>query len=209
MSSRLAAPRGQIWRKWRPCCVQNGLERPRFWRASGESRIRWLHQRQTVCPLLLGRLIRTTDHLQFKHVLFFLFFFYQSDISGCFGDAAEWIGRIQLLSGSIKHSVLGSDASWLRWRLFGFALSCDTSGSLQLLVFGSSALGSNEHLHWSHMAAFAWWGFIALKMPKNVSQLTFSMHERARVCVCVFLSSFLQNKLLFAASLREESSNRN
>lgn len=26
-----------------------------------------------------------------------------------------------------------------------------------------------KQLCWSHMAVFAWWGFIALKMPKNVS----------------------------------------
>lgn len=68
-------------------------------------------------------------------------FFNQTDISGV---AAERSRQVQLSSDSIKYLVLVSDESWLHLQLFGYSLSCDTSGSLQLLVFGSGVLGSRQ-----------------------------------------------------------------
>lgn len=83
---------------------------------------------------------------------------------------------------------------WLSFPLFPLAwVSAATpQEAFSCWCLAAVCRAAAEQLCWSHMAVFAWWGFIALKMPKNVSQLTFSMH----VCMCVFPSSFLQNNKL-------------
>ncbi len=108
-----------------------------------------------------------------------------------FGAASEWspafMWQLQILCvfGSLSCSFSA-----------GVSFSCDTSGSLQLLVFGSTCRAAAKQLCWSHMAVFAWWGFIASKMPRNVSQLTFSLNARVCVCVCASPSNSLQNNKL-------------
>lgn len=60
---------------------------------------------------------------------------------------------------------------------------------------------ADEQLCWSHMAVFAWWGFIASKMPQNVSQLTFSVNVFVVVYVCSSLPAASRKTTSFLYSI--------
>lgn len=115
-------------------------------------------------------------------------FFHQTDISGCFRFLLSGVAEVRISADTWCSSLMYSDSvhsSLAR----GWAAAPQETFSCWYLA--AECWEADEHLHWSHLAAFAWWGFIALKMPKNVSQLTFSVRE----WVHVSLSSFPQNKL--------------
>lgn len=146
----------------------------------------------TIC----GSLLSTCFIYLFIYLVFFLsfFFFNQTDLSGCLGFLQSCQSQDFIRQHQILVCVMYS-------QLFGSSLQHGTSGSLQLLLFGSSVLGSPQAPTLVTHGCLCLMGFYCLENAKErvIANL---FHAWVSACISQQLPA---KQALFAASLRRKA----